>query len=356
MSFQIQLPETGQSFQSGRDESILTAALRSGVKLPHDCQFGACGACRVRLLDGVVEYDEYPMALSPEDEARGLAIACQARARSALKIQVEQIAQPRMEPKRHSAIIKGMAQLGPNVTHLTLEIFGEDALDFRPGQYANIVLPDGIARCFSMASKPHNRTIDFHIRRIPGGHFTDRMLRQLSPGDALDVELPLGTFFWHEADDRPLLMVATGTGLAPIRSILESLLDNYDCPPVTLYWGARTEADLYLHNEIGAWGDRLCNFNYVPVLSQPDAAWGGRHGYVQHAVLRDFADLSDYSIYICGLPDMIRDARTAFQQRAASVEHMYADTFHFQHALKQGISADERGTLHSTALMQGLEC
>jgi CDP-4-dehydro-6-deoxyglucose reductase len=296
------------------------------------------------------------MALSPEDEARGLAIACQARARSALKIQVEQIAQPRIEPKRHSAIIKGMVQLAPDVTHLTLEISGADALDYRPGQYANIVLSDGNARCFSMASKPRNRTIDFHIRRITGGHFTESMLSQLSPGDALEVELPQGTFFLHEADDRPLLMVATGTGLAPIRSILESLLDSYDCPPVTLYWGARTAADLYLHNEIGAWGDRLCNFNYVPVLSQPDAAWRGRHGYVQHAILKDFADLSDFSIYMCGLPDMIRDARTAFQQRAASLEHMYADIFHFQHALKQSSSVDECVAFNPAASLQSLEC
>ncbi|MGN6660244.1 MAG: 2Fe-2S iron-sulfur cluster-binding protein, partial [Achromobacter mucicolens] len=136
-----------------------------------------------------------------------------------------------------------------------------------------------------------------------------------------------------EEDWRPLIMMATGTGIAPIKAILESLLDNEDCPPVTLYWGMRTEADLYLRDEIESWASRLYEFNFVPVLSRAGADWQGRRGYVQEAVLADHADLSEHAFYLCGAPEMIRQAKSLLAERGASLDHLYADSFTFQHAL-----------------------
>ena len=201
---------------------------------------------------------------------------------------------------------------------------------YRPGQYINILLPDGGHRSFSMASRPHPQALDFHIRRIPEGRFTSGHAARLRPGDRLTVELPHGSFCFHAEDYRPLLMVATGTGLAPIKSILESLMDDEDCPPVSLYWGMRTEADLYLQDEIRSWPARFDDFRYVPVLSRADAGWSGRRGHVQQAVLEDFEDLSEHAIYLCGSPAMIGDAKRAFLARNASIDHLYSDSFTFQ--------------------------
>jgi CDP-4-dehydro-6-deoxyglucose reductase len=181
-----------------------------------------------------------------------------------------------------------------------------------------------------MASVPEGNAVDFHIRRIPGGRFTDRALAQLQPGDTLEVELPLGTFRYHEEDYRELVMVATGTGISPIKCILQSLFDDPDCPPVSLYWGMREAPGLYLDEEIRSWGERLYEFRYVPVLSRPDASWTGRRGYVQDAVLQDHPALGEHSIYLCGSPRMIHDAKQAFLARGASVDHIYVDGFNFQ--------------------------
>jgi CDP-4-dehydro-6-deoxyglucose reductase len=194
----------------------------------------------------------------------------------------------------------------------------------------NVHLEDGSHRSFSMASAPNGNLADFHVRRIPGGRFTEGHLAQLQPGDMLDVELPLGTFRFHEEDYRSIVMVATGTGLSPIKCILESLMDDPECPPVWLYWGMRSEADLYLHDEIAQWASRLYEFQYVPVLSRPGASWQGRRGYVQDAVLQDHPDMSEHSVYLCGSPRMISDAKKAFLDQGASVDHIYVDGFNFQ--------------------------
>jgi CDP-4-dehydro-6-deoxyglucose reductase len=197
----------------------------------------------------------------------------------------------------------------------------------------NVVLPDGETRSFSMASAPAGNLVDFHVRRIPGGRYTDQWLGQAQAGAGVEIEAPLGVFSYHEEDWRPLIMMATGTGIAPIKAILESLLDNEDCPPVTLYWGMRTEADLYLRDEIESWAGRLYEFNFVPVLSRAGADWQGRRGHVQQAVLEDHQDLSEHAFYLCGAPDMIHQAKSLLAARGASLDHMYSDSFTFQHAL-----------------------
>jgi CDP-4-dehydro-6-deoxyglucose reductase len=214
---------------------------------------------------------------------------------------------------------------------LTLLLPEQIALDYRPGQYMNILLQDGSTRSFSMASArlPDNM-VDFHIRHVQGGYFTSALLPAIQPQMPLSIEIPLGTFCYHEDDWRPLIMVATGTGLAPIKAILESLLDNDDCPPVSLYWGMRTEADLYLSQEIESWQDRLYEFNFVPVLSRAGSDWQGRRGYVQHAVIEDFDDLSEHSVYMCGSPDMIAEAKSLFIGKGASLDFIYSDSFTFQ--------------------------
>jgi CDP-4-dehydro-6-deoxyglucose reductase len=329
MSFHVRWLETGDAFEVERGETVLGAALRAGVALPHDCQLGGCGSCRVRLLDGSVAYqdDELPLALSPEEQAAGYALACQALPCSDLRLSVEPSLQC-SPPARLTAAVEQVRPLTPEVLQLRLVLPEDSAVVYRPGQHLDVVFDDGSRRhSFSMASKPDGPCLDFHVRRIAGGRFTDAALARLKPGDALEIELPLGGFRYHEEDERPLLMVATGTGLAPLKAMLEALLDDDDCPPVSLYWGMRTAEDLYLHAQIESWAPRLYEFRYVPVLSRADAGWRGRRGHVQQAVVEDFDDLSEHSIYLCGSPEMIADAKAAFLARGASAEHLYAEGF-----------------------------
>lgn len=332
MAYRVQLAETGQSFEIEADETVLAAALRADVALAHDCQLGGCGTCRVRLIDGTVHYAEPPLALTPEEESEGYALACQAVPTSDLVISPARAEVDMPPAARHAAVVRAMRPLSPLVTHLALEIPALDTLDYRPGQHLNVLMPDGSTRSFSMASKPQGNHVDFHIRRIESGRFTDLGLSQLKTGDTLDVEMPLGSFHYRAQDYRPLLMVATGTGLAPFKAMLEAQMDDPDCPPVSLYWGARTIGDIYLHDQIRTWGERLYEFNYVPVLSRADADWDGRRGYVQDAVTADLDDLSEHAIYLCGSPEMIFSAKQAFIARGASLEHIYTEGFTMQQA------------------------
>jgi CDP-4-dehydro-6-deoxyglucose reductase len=329
MSYRIRVHETGAVFDAQPGEALLAAAGRQGVRLPHECTFGGCGTCRVRLLEGRVAYEELPLALTAEEAEAGLALACQARACTDLVIGLER-AEDAPPAQRCEAVVRDMAQWTPEVLNLQLEIEADGFL-FRPGQYMNVLLDDGGHRSFSMASAPAGNQVDFHVRRIPGGRFTDRGLRGLAAGDRLAVEIPLGRFGYHAEDFRPVVMAATGTGLAPIKSMLESLMDDPDCPPVSLYWGVRTEADLYLADAIRAWGERLYEFRFVPVLSRPGAAWRGRTGHVQDAIAHDFPDLSEHAVYLCGSPAMVADAKRRALALHASPAHVYVDGFTFQH-------------------------
>jgi CDP-4-dehydro-6-deoxyglucose reductase len=335
LSHRVTLSELDRSFEVEADETMLTAALRANIHLPHDCKSGTCGTCRFKLLEGVVTYLAEPMALAPEEQAEGYALACQAWPASDLVASVEVLPALLREPTRHLAVVHQVEPLSPHVMRLVLRLPEDVVLEYRPGQYVNIVLEDGSVRSFSMASRPDGQVIDFHIRRIPGGSFTEGRLSALAAGDNLHVEIPHGSFFLRKEDFRPLLMIATGTGLAPIKSILESLHDDPDCPPVTLYWGMRTEADLYLHTEIESWAEHLSDFRYIPVLSRAGDGWSGRRGHVQDAASEDIEDFSEYAIYLCGSPEMVAASKRLFIAKGASINHIYADSFFFQHNLNR---------------------
>lgn len=328
----VTIAGSGETFRVAPEESVLAAALSASLNLAHDCKSGTCGTCRVKLLEGEISYREEPMGLLPEEAEAGYALACQARPLSDLLIEAEVQPPLAAAPARHRAVICGMRRFSSEVTHLMLELPELEGFSYLPGQHVSILMDDGRPRSFSMASAPSGNRLDLHIRRIPGGVFTDGRLPLLKEGERLDVELPLGSFFLRKQDFRPLLMVATGTGLAPIKSILESLMEEPDeCPPALLYWGSRTPDGLYLHDDIVRWRDKLPEFEYRPVLSRGGPDWDGRRGYVQDAVLGEVEDLSEYAIYLCGSPEMVSAAKAAFIQNGASLNHIYADSFLFQH-------------------------
>lgn len=323
--------ETQQVFGVQPDESVLQAALRQDVPIPHDCTYGGCGTCRMQVLQGRIYYpdDELPMSLSEEDRAAGYAQACLARPCSDLVMSIRHGPEC-SAPTVLQARVAEIAPLTPTVWHLALELPADHGVVYAPGQYLKLHLPDRQTRSFSMANAPQGDRITLQIRRIPGGRFTDGVLPRVQVGDVYAVEMPHGVFHCHASDYQAMVFAATGTGFAPIRAILESLLGDEDCPPIHFYWGARVESDLYLAEEIQGWVQRFDDFTFVPVLSRADAGWSGRHGHVQDAIASDFDDLGEYSIYLCGSPKMVRDAKAMLALSGARPDRIYSDSFTFQ--------------------------
>ena len=331
MNYRVLWLQTQQSFEVGADESVLDAATRQGVDLPHDCTFGGCGTCRMQVQEGRFAYadGELPLAMSDEEHAEGYALACQARAQSDLVISVE-TGPACSAPTQLRATVAEIRLHTPDIYHLALDLPEGHGVQYAPGQYLNICLPGGEHRSFSMSSPQQGNRVTLQIRKIAGGRFTEQMLARTQPGDVLDVELPQGTFYYHAKDYQPMVFAATGTGFAPIKAILESLLDDEDCPPIHFYWGMRSEADLYLLDEIAAWAGRLYEFTFVPVLSRALDSWSGRRGYVQDAIAEDFGDLSEHSLYLCGSPSMIQEAKALLALSGAALDKIYSDSFVFQ--------------------------
>lgn len=332
MKHLVRISDTNESFEVLPDETILVAATRAGIRLPHECTFGGCATCRVKLEQGSVHYDEFPMALTEEEHDQGYALACQAHPNEDIVLTPAGKGLELPEPVVLRAVVQQVRPLTPDISHLVLRLPDDQEFAYLPGQHMNIRLPGHGERSFSMASAyPLGNEVDFHIRKVQGGHFTQHQLGGLAAGDTLEVEIPRGSFCHHADDWRPMIFAATGTGLAPIRAILESLLDDKDCPPVSLYWGMRTEDDLYAREELEAWGNRLYEFNFVPVLSRADAQWQGRRGHVQDAIAQDFQDVSEFAFYLCGSPQMVTDTKRTLMGLGAELEYLYSDSFTFHH-------------------------
>ena len=331
MSHQIKVQSSQHQFSAEADETILDAALRQGLSFAYGCRNGACGACKGKVLAGSVAHGKtLPHALTDAEKAAGLALFCCASAQSDLTIECREIrANSEIEVKTLPARIERLERLAPDVMAVFLRLPASERLQFLAGQYVDILLKEGKRRSFSLANAPHDDgLLELHIRHIPGGLFTDPLFSTIKVRDILRIEGPHGSFSLQEDSARPLLLVAGGTGFAPIKSLVEHLLHERSQRPMHLYWGARDAAGLYLAELPAQWAHEHAHLHYVPVLSAPEADWSGRSGLVHQAVLADFPDLSAYDVYICGAPAMIDAARRDFIGRAALPEQaFFADAF-----------------------------
>lgn len=330
----ITLSPAGQSFPVEGDESILTAALRAGLVLPYGCRNGACGSCKGTILSGSVDYGVYQeKALPAAEREQGKALFCQAKPLSDCTLQARLVGkagdiQVRTLPCR----IQKLEKLTDDVIVLHLKLPASERLQFLAGQYLEFLLKGGLRRSFSMGNAPHDdELVQIHVRHVPGGQFTDHVFGKLKERDILRFEAPLGTFFLREDSDKPIVFVASGTGFAPIKAIIEHMLHKGIKRPMVLYWGGRRPADLYMHSLAQSWAAANSDFlKYVPVISDglPGDAWTGRTGFVHRAVMEDFPDLSGHQVYACGVPIMVDSARKDFiEQCRLPEEEFYADSF-----------------------------
>ena len=331
MRHRVLIKPSEHQFYVESEETVLDAALRQGVNLRYGCRNGACGACKGKLLSGEVHYEEEPIALTDEDKELNLHLFCQALPDSELTIEVEEIdLEHAVEIKSLPCRVQEMRPLADDVMQLFIKLPASERLQFLPGQYIDILLEDGRHRSFSIANAPHNdEFLELHIRLVDGGQFTPRVFNSMQEKDLLRIEGPHGSFFFREDSDKDLLLVAGGTGFAPIKGIVEHLLSEKCSRPVYLYWGARTQADLYMAGLVEQWAAENANIHFIPVLSQADDTWNGRKGYVHEAVLADFDDLSVFDIYSCGPPAMIKAAETSFAEKGMAKDRFYYDSFDY---------------------------
>jgi CDP-4-dehydro-6-deoxyglucose reductase, E3 len=335
MSHQITVQPSGRSFSAEPDETLLDAALRQGLTLPYGCKDGACGACKGKVLSGQVDHGKsQPHALTDAEKAEGKTLYCCAKAESDLVIECKQMTLASDIPvKTLPSRIEKMERLAPDVIEMFLRLPANERLQFWAGQYIDILLKDGKKRSFSLANAPHDdEFLQLHIRHVPGGLFTEQVFTTMKARDILRFNGPHGSFYLREESTKPVILLAGGTGFAPIKAIVEHAIAEKCTRPLHVYWGAKARIDLYQNALAEQWASQYANIKYVPVLSEPAASdnWDGRTGFVHQAVVADFPDLSGYQVYACGSPLMIDAARADFVKACRlPEEEFFADAFTF---------------------------
>jgi CDP-4-dehydro-6-deoxyglucose reductase len=336
MSFQVTIQPAGRSFAVEADEPILPAAIRQGVGLPYGCRDGACGSCKSRLVEGRVVHGAHQLkALSLAEAEAGFILTCCAVPQTDCVVEARSVPGAGEYPvlKLPSRVL-GIEKVTSDVAIIKMQLPANQNLQYRAGQYIEFILRDGARRSYSMANAPHllgsPPAIELHLRHMPGGKFTDHVFTAMKEKDILRMEGPFGSFFLREDSDKPLILLASGTGFAPIKAIVQQLQHKGITRPAVLYWGARRKADLYQHGWCVQAAAEWPSLRYVPVLSDatPEDAWDGRTGFVHQAVMADFPDLSGHQVYACGAPVMVEAAERDFVARCGlPADEFYADSF-----------------------------
>jgi CDP-4-dehydro-6-deoxyglucose reductase, E3 len=334
MSHQISIRPSGHTYTAQEGETVLESALREGFPLPYGCRNGACGSCKGKILDGTVDYGAYQEStLSEEEKQAGMALFCCAMPLTDLTIECREIGAIKdIQVKTLPCRVQQLEKVAHDVVVLKLKLPANERLQFLAGQYIDILLKDGKRRSFSLGNAPHDdELLELHVRNVAGGSFSEHVFTKMQEKDILRFEGPLGTFFLREDSDKPIIFLASGTGFAPIKGIVEHAFHKGITRTMKMYWGARAQRDLYMPDLPRQWEQQHANFSYVPVLSEPmpEDRWQGRTGLVHEAVLADIDDFSGYQVYACGTPAMVEAAHKSFIAQGLPEDEFYSDAFVF---------------------------
>lgn len=331
--FSVVVQPSGRTFDVAIGEAVLAAGIRQGIGLPYGCKDGACGSCKCKMISGSVLHGKHQLsALSAEEEANGFVLTCCAQAQSDLVLESRQVTELGALPiKKMPTRVISLVKKSDDVMVLQLQLPANDSFAYRAGQYVEFILRDGARRSYSMASAPSLGTsMELHIRHMPGGKFSDHVFGAMKEKEILRVEGPYGSFFLREDSTKPIILLASGTGFAPIKALLEHMQHLGSTRHVVLYWGGRRPADLYMQDWVLAQQKAMPQLRYIPVVSDATAEdqWAGRSGFVHRAVMADFPDLSGHQVYACGAPIVIESARKDFSAIAQlPTDEFYADSF-----------------------------
>lgn len=335
MTFTVTVQPSGRQFNAMEQETLLAAGIRQGIGLPYGCKDGACGSCKCRLVEGTVVHGPHQSkALSADEEAAGFILTCCGVPQGDVVIESRQVTEVGAFPiKKMPARVSSLERASHDVIVLKLQLPASDTFQYRAGQYVEFILRDGDRRSYSMANAPHTQAeapvLELHLRHMPGGKFTDHVFTNMKEKEILRIEGPFGSFFLREESDRPMVLLASGTGFAPIKAIIEHMRFKGIQRPATLYWGGRRPADLYQQAWIEAQLAAMPNLRYVPVVSDalPEDGWSGRTGFVHRAVLEDQPNLAGFEVYACGAPIVVESARRDYVAAGLAEELFYADSF-----------------------------
>lgn len=335
MTHSLTIEPLGVELEIEDGQTILDAALRAGIYLPHACCHGLCATCKVTVVDGEVDHGEASsFALMDFEREEGKTLACCATAESDIVIEAEIDEEPDAEliPVRDFVgTVSRIEDLTPTVKGIWITLQG-DAMRFQAGQYVNLALPEGIgSRAFSIASPPGQPdVIELNVRRVPGGQGTAYLHERVSEGDSIKLTGPYGRFFVRKSANVPLLFLAGGSGLSSPRSMILDLLEEGCELPITLVNGQRSQAELYYHQEFEALASAHSNFHYIPALSEEpaDSGWTGARGYAHEAAVAAFNnDFRGHKAYLCGPPLMIESCITALMQGRLFERDIYTEKF-----------------------------
>jgi naphthalene 1,2-dioxygenase ferredoxin reductase component len=331
----IHISEWPQPIESGRHR-ILEAALDAGVPFPHGCGSGECGTCKCKLLEGDIKSDRFsPDALSEDEIEQGLILAC--RARPLTDVRVQWLAKVDAMPMtRLDARVARIDRVAHDVVMLTVALGGDQAFNFRAGQFAKLRFGKLPARSYSMANQPGQGELVFHVRVLPEGRVSQHVAGALRPGDKVEVRGPFGEAYWQSSGERAqqLLLLAGGTGMAPILSVLDAALgDGQEAQGIHVYHGVRTEQDLYVRDQLQRRADER-GIRFVPVFAEGGP---GRSGMLHEAVKDDFADLRGSLIHVAGPPPMVEAVRQVATGLGAAPGRIKADAFHASEPEKRSL-------------------
>ena len=310
--------------------TILEAALADGIVYPHGCRSGRCGSCKSRLVSGEVDLlDHSRFALSDVEKAQGLILACRAIPTTDAIVAwlgdgEEILSHPH---RRLNCRVTAIEDATHDIKRIRLAIDGGNPLAFTAGQYARLTFPGAPSRDYSMANGPVERELEFHIRHVPGGAATQRIHTRLKLGDPVLVEGPFGSSYLREQHEGPILCVAGGSGLAPIKGIVEAALASGMKQPIHIYFGARSDRDLYLVDHFESLAIGHPNLHFTPVLSDTVLGAPWRTGLVTDVVAEDLRDLDGWKAYVAGPPPMVEAAMQIGTARGLRPEDLHADVF-----------------------------
>ncbi|WP_213881822.1 anthranilate 1,2-dioxygenase electron transfer component AntC [Pseudomonas sp. dw_358] len=319
-----------------KNERLLDAALRSGITLPLDCREGVCATCQGRCESGLYTQDYVDdEALSAADLARHKVLSCQTRLLSdaAFYFDYDSTLCSKAEPGRHRARVTALERPSARTAILHVKLDGEAILDYLPGQYARLHIPGTEqSRAYSFANASGTGTLQFLVRLLSDGVMSDYLRERCEVGDLIEFEAPLGTFYLRHVE-RPLVMVAGGTGLSAFLGMLDELAEQGGCGhPVRLYHGVRDVADLCELARIEDYARRITDFTFVPVISQPGAAWAGRRGYIADHLDQAAVGERPFDLYVCGPPPMVESIKAWREAQAAQDARLYFEKFIESHA------------------------